>query len=56
MIWLDVVIVLGMAVWAYFAVRYLRRPRRRGCNRDCTQCGACRAGRYGFNTEKQDAE
>lgn len=35
--WIDVLIVLGMVVWAYIAVRYLKRPRRRGCNRDMHQ-------------------
>ena len=54
--WIDVLIVLGMVMWAYIAVRYLKRPRRRGCNRDCTKCGACRTGRYGFKTGGQGEE
>ena len=37
----DIIIVAAMIICAYFAVRYLARPRRRGCARDCTKCGAC---------------
>lgn len=42
----DILIVAAVVVCAYFAVRYLSRPRRRGCSSDCTKCGACRTGAW----------
>lgn len=43
---LDIVIVAAFAAGSYLAAKHLSRPRRRGCNRDCTKCGACRQGRW----------
>lgn len=43
---LDIAIAAVFVAGSYLAAKHLSRPRRRGCNRDCTKCGACRHGRW----------
>lgn len=54
--WIDILIIAAAAAAAYFAVRYLGRPRRRGCSRDCTKCGQCRQGVWSEENNRRDAE
>lgn len=54
--WIDILVIVIVAAAAYFAVRYLGRPRRRGCSRDCTKCGACRSGVWDAEKNRRDAE
>ena len=42
MIWLEILFVLAIIAWTVYALRNIKERRRRGCPRDCTQCGACR--------------
>ena len=38
----DIVILLGVAVWAVIAVKRGRKDRKRGCGGDCGRCsGGC---------------
>ena len=52
--WIDILVIAVVAAAAYFAVRHLSRPRRRGCSRDCTKCGACRTGAWAPKPEEKD--
>ena len=41
----DIVILLGVAVWAVSAVKRGWKDRKRGCGRDCGgDCGRCSDG------------